>query len=87
VVRSTEAERDPKRRAASHEVDRIAQELREGSLPDFRGLGMREVLKRGRALGLKVHLEGTGLAVKQEPGAGTPLQEVAAVRISFRPPG
>ena len=86
VVRSTEAERDPKRRAASHEVDRIAQELKEGSLPDFRGLGMREVLKRGRALGLKVHLEGTGLAVKQEPGAGTPLQEVAAVRISFRPP-
>lgn len=77
----------PETNTVSGEVGRIASELKEGALPDFSGLGMREVLKRGRALGLKVHLVGTGLAVKQQPDAGTPLQEVAAVRISFRPPG
>ncbi|NQU15818.1 MAG: transpeptidase family protein [Desulfobacteraceae bacterium] len=83
----TEAQRGPGTNATSGEVGRIADELREGSLPEFSGLGMREVLKRGRALGLKVHLEGTGLAFRQEPSAGTPLQEVAAVNVSFRPPG
>lgn len=73
--------------SASHEVDRIALELQEESLPDFSGLGMREVLKRGRSLGLGVHLEGTGLAFKQEPAPGTSLKGIKAVRVSFRPPG
>jgi cell division protein FtsI (penicillin-binding protein 3) len=60
--------------------------IKVGLLPDFRGLGMREVIKRGRSLGLKVLLEGTGLAVEQEPGPGSPIQEVHTVRVSFRPP-
>jgi cell division protein FtsI (penicillin-binding protein 3) len=55
-------------------------------LPDFRGLGMRVVLKRGRSLGLKIRLEGTGLAVHQDPGPGTPLTRVSAVRVRFQPP-
>lgn len=82
----TEAQRGPGTNATSGEVGRIADELREGSLPEFSGLGMREVLKWGRSLGLKVHLEGTGLAFTQDPSAGTPLQEVVAVSVSFRPP-
>jgi cell division protein FtsI (penicillin-binding protein 3) len=60
--------------------------IKVGLLPDFRGLGMREVVKKGRSLGLKVLLEGTGLAVDQEPGPGSPIQEVHTVRVSFRPP-
>jgi cell division protein FtsI (penicillin-binding protein 3) len=57
-----------------------------GELPDFRGLGMREVLRKGRTLGLKVLLEGTGLAVRQEPSPGSPLGKVSTVKVSFRPP-
>ncbi|MBW1704803.1 MAG: transpeptidase family protein [Deltaproteobacteria bacterium] len=57
-----------------------------GFLPDFSGLGMREVLKKGRSLGLKVVLKGTGLAVRQEPGPGSPLKMISSIKVSFRPP-
>jgi cell division protein FtsI (penicillin-binding protein 3) len=57
-----------------------------GFLPDFSGLGMREVLKKGRSLGLKVVLKGTGLAVRQEPGPGAPLRQISSIRVSFSPP-
>ena len=71
----------------SEEVNQIAGELRQGLLPDFKGMGMREVLKRGRALGLKVSLKGSGLAVKQQPEAGSPLNAVNSVSVSFSSPG
>jgi cell division protein FtsI (penicillin-binding protein 3) len=86
VAGGAKVEREPGSTDASLAVQNIALELKEQSLPDFSGLGMREVLKRGRALDLKVYLEGTGLAVKQDPGAGTPLREVSSVRVSFMPP-
>jgi cell division protein FtsI (penicillin-binding protein 3) len=57
-----------------------------GLLPDFRGRSMRDVLRGGRALGLKVVLEGTGLAVKQSPGPGSSLKRITTVKVSFRPP-
>jgi len=57
-----------------------------GFLPDFSGLGMREVLKKGRSLGLKVVLKGTGLAVRQEPGPGAPLKMISSIKVSFMPP-
>jgi cell division protein FtsI (penicillin-binding protein 3) len=60
--------------------------VKAGLLPDFRGLGMREVLKKGRSLGLKVLLEGTGLAVKQNPKPGAPLNKIGAVQVCFSPP-
>ncbi|MBW1723078.1 MAG: transpeptidase family protein [Deltaproteobacteria bacterium] len=58
----------------------------EGCLPDFRGLTMREVLTRATSLGLKVVLEGTGLAASQRPLPGRPLDSVSAVKVTFRPP-
>ncbi|MBW1868786.1 MAG: transpeptidase family protein [Deltaproteobacteria bacterium] len=73
--------------AKSEEVNKIAGELQQGLLPDFRGMGMREVLKRGRALGLNVSLKGSGLAVKQQPEAGSPLKTVNSVSVSFSSPG
>lgn len=79
--------KNPCKGAKSEEVNKIADELRQELLPDFRGMGMREVLKRGRALGLKVSLKGSGLAVKQEPEAGSPLNTVKSVIVSFNPPG
>lgn len=57
-----------------------------GLLPDFRGQSMREVLKDGRSLGLDVVLEGTGLAIKQFPEPGSPLEKVTKVRVQFTPP-
>ena len=63
-----------------------AHEPQAGQLPDFTGLGMREVLKRGRALGLKVCLEGSGLAIKQNPDPGSPLETVQSVKVNFKPP-
>ncbi|MGD9034886.1 MAG: penicillin-binding transpeptidase domain-containing protein, partial [Desulfobacteraceae bacterium] len=57
-----------------------------GQLPDFRGQSMREVLRGGRALGLNVVLEGTGLAVKQTPRPGSSLKKINTVKVRFKPP-
>jgi cell division protein FtsI (penicillin-binding protein 3) len=57
-----------------------------GLLPDFKGQSMREVLTGGKALGLNVVLEGTGLAVKQSPRPGSSLKKIKTVKVSFRPP-
>ncbi|MGD2126519.1 MAG: penicillin-binding transpeptidase domain-containing protein, partial [Desulfobacteraceae bacterium] len=62
------------------------REINPDFLPDFRGRTIRETLVEGRALGIKVVLEGTGLAVKQYPEAGASLKKVDQVKISFRPP-
>ena len=57
-----------------------------GILPDFRGLSMREVAAEVRSLGLDMDLEGSGLAIKQDPKAGASLKGVAQVKVSFCPP-
>jgi cell division protein FtsI (penicillin-binding protein 3) len=57
----------------------------DGLLPDFKGRKMREVLKAAGALGLKVHLEGSGMAVSQAPKPGSPLDRISSVRVLFRP--
>lgn len=69
------------------EVQELADHLLEGLLPDFKGMGMREVLRRGRTLGVKVCLEGSGLAVDQKPEAGAPIEKGATVTVRFNPPG
>ena len=61
-------------------------QIRDETLPDFKGLGMREVLKIGKSLGLKVSLEGTGLAYEQEPAAGASIEKVSILKVIFRPP-
>jgi hypothetical protein len=45
---------------------------------------MREVLREGETLGIKVALEGTGFAFKQDPGPGFPLQQVKTVKVTFK---
>ena len=57
-----------------------------GLLPDFRGKNMRDVLTNARAMGLKVVLEGSGFAVKQEPRPGSSLDNLKIVKVNFRPP-
>ena len=86
VEKGVDVREDIDKELPSDLVDHNELRIKVGLLPDFRGLGMREVLKKGRSLGLKVLLEGTGLAVGQKPGPGSPIQEVHTVRVSFRPP-
>jgi len=57
-----------------------------GLLPDFKGRSMRDVLKTARSLGLAVVPEGTGLAFRQKPEPGVPLDKLTQVKVSFRPP-
>lgn len=56
-------------------------------VPDFTGLGMRQVLRSGQDLGLEVVLQGTGFAVRQDPRAGTSLQNAGRLKVWFHPPG
>ena len=53
--------------------------------PDFTGLSMRRVLQIVKEHNLKVHLQGTGRAVKQHPVAGTPLHEGSECWVMFQP--
>lgn len=77
---------------SSHPVERegvlvaVDPELT-GSTPNLIGLGMREVLKKTRRLGLKVVIKGSGLVVKQSPAPGTPLEEKRLLAVTFMPPG
>ncbi|MDY7034833.1 MAG: PASTA domain-containing protein [Thermodesulfobacteriota bacterium] len=57
-----------------------------GLMPDFSGKSMREVLKDGRDLGLRVVLQGTGLAFQQTPAPGVSLNNIKNVKVSFKPP-
>lgn len=80
----------------TREADRCKQEIRmrlrmpilgrDGRLPDFTGQTMREVLRNGRALGLKVDLDGSGIAFKQYPKAGVSLKKVSVLKVRFKPP-
>jgi cell division protein FtsI (penicillin-binding protein 3) len=62
------------------------REVNPDILPDFRGQTMRETLTEGQALGLRVVLEGSGLAVAQVPEPGCALSKVQKVKVRFRPP-
>jgi cell division protein FtsI (penicillin-binding protein 3) len=86
------AQADEKQKALSEKESakavaaKSSKPVQPGFLPDFIGLGMREVLKRAHALGLKVVLEGSGLAVKQDPGPGSALKAIKSVKVNFKPP-
>lgn len=86
VEKVIDAKEKASSRSVSAQADRVPIEVKAGFLPDFRGLGMRRVISEARSLGLKTLLEGTGLAVKQNPKPGSPLQGVRTVKVIFRPP-
>jgi len=66
--------------------NQMARKLKEGTLPDFSGLGMREVLTKARTLGLNVLMEGSGFAVKQTPRPGVSLKRAKTLKVKFLPP-
>lgn len=72
-------------------IQSIASALREqnitaGAMPDFSGMGLREVFTRTRQLGVLVEVEGSGFAVSQEPSPGTPIEKGMTVKIQFESP-
>jgi cell division protein FtsI (penicillin-binding protein 3) len=76
----------PAKKGCSRKTNKIALSSKDGILPDFKGLGMREVLKKAHSLGLNVLVEGSGLAVKQTPGPGVSLKRANTLKIRFQPP-
>ncbi len=72
-------------------IQSIASELRKqniaaGAMPDFSGMGLREVLTRTRQLDVLVEVEGSGFAVSQEPFPGTPIEKGITVKVRFESP-
>jgi len=57
-----------------------------GSIPNLIGLGVRDVLKKTKQLGLRVVIKGSGMVVKQVPESGTPLEKDRLLTVIFRPP-
>lgn len=58
----------------------------QGLMPDLKGLAIREVLREAARLGLKVVIEGSGLAVQQSPEPGSPLDSETLLSVTFKPP-
>jgi cell division protein FtsI (penicillin-binding protein 3) len=70
----------------------VARETRAGdigvngsTMPDFRGLTMREVLKIARFIGVDLKIKGSGWAMSQKPAPGTPLEDHSSCRVIFSP--
>ena len=60
------------------------QETPAGSVPDVRGLGVREAVVRLEKAGYNVGFSGLGYVVAQEPAAGTKLLSGAKVDLSLK---
>ena len=54
-------------------------------VPDIRGLPMRDAMLRLYSLGLKIVIEGTGIAVSQSPEPGIHVDVGSAIKVVFRP--
>ena len=52
-------------------------------VPDFRGMTLRAVLEESAATGVKIEVQGNGLARNQEPAAGSVLAPGVRVRVQF----
>jgi cell division protein FtsI (penicillin-binding protein 3) len=57
-----------------------------GSIPNLIGLGVRDVLKKAKQLGLRVVIKGSGMVVEQVPEPGTPLKKDRLLTVTFQPP-
>ncbi|MCJ7810017.1 MAG: PASTA domain-containing protein, partial [Desulfobulbaceae bacterium] len=77
---------EPQRKSIKDSKENSLPPLEEGLLPNFKGMGMREVLKQSRELGLKVSLKGSGLAAVQEPVAGSEINQTNSLIVHFKPP-
>lgn len=66
-------------------VEKAVDTQSSDSIPDFSGQTIREVLRKGNLLGLDVVIDGSGTAVMQSPKAGTPLDGITSIKVTFKP--
>jgi cell division protein FtsI (penicillin-binding protein 3) len=83
----TGGERKPAPREEELMPVAVAEETPRGTMPDLRGLTMREALRRIEGAGVAVNLTliGSGIAANQEPAPGLPLDEGSSCRVVFQP--
>jgi cell division protein FtsI (penicillin-binding protein 3) len=60
-----------------------APEADDALIPDFRGMSIREVLRKSKEKGLEVRISGSGWATAQRPAAGHPAPENRLCTVTF----
>jgi cell division protein FtsI (penicillin-binding protein 3) len=87
MVRHDKASKARYKYQLSREVEQVARGYEvSGLVPNVKGLGVREVLKKAKVLGLRVIVKGSGLAVNQSPLPGVPLRTDTLLVVTFKPP-
>ena len=64
-------------------TDRTGVETDDTVVPNFRGMTIREVLKKSKEKGIEVRVVGSGWATAQQPAAGMPAPEDRLCTITF----
>ena len=64
-------------------ADRIEEEADESAMPDFRGMTIRDALKKAREKRIEVRVIGSGWALSQQPAAGGPAPENRLCTVTF----
>jgi hypothetical protein len=63
--------------------DKVALQVTDRVVPDFRGHTVREVVAESVSLGLRLDIQGRGVALRQSPPAGTPVAYGSTIRVAF----
>ena len=58
-------------------------ETEEGTMPNFSGMTMREVLKKSKEIGIDINIIGSGWAIEQKPAAGIPMSKDSICTVTF----
>jgi len=61
----------------------MEKDIDEPGMPDFRGMTMRDVLKKAREKNIEIKIIGSGWAVSQEPKPSAPLRNQRLCAVSF----
>ncbi len=61
----------------------MEKDMDEPGMPDFRGMTMRDVLKKAREKNIDIKIIGSGWAVSQEPKPSAPLRNQRLCAVSF----
>ncbi len=64
-------------------LPRSADNNDESAVPDFRGLTIRDAMKKARARSIELKVSGNGWAVRQDPQAGRVLHENRVCKVVF----
>ena len=55
-----------------------------GIMPEFLGLGLRQMVRRAQYFDIELHIEGHGVAVRQEPMAGAPIPDTRLCNVYLK---